>query len=48
MIIGKKIGKVVGIDSPNIPNFLTEFGIITKETDDKYLKIANSKERFES
>jgi hypothetical protein len=43
MIIGKKIGKVVGIDSPNILNFLTEFGILTMEMDDKYLKIAISK-----
>ena len=43
MIIGKKIGKVVGKDSPNILNFLTEFGILTKEIYNKYLKIAISK-----
>ncbi len=43
MIIGKKIGKVIRKDSPNILSFLTEFGILTKEIDDKYLKIAISK-----
>ena len=39
MFIGKKIGK----DLFNLLKFLIEFGISTKQTDDKYLKIAISK-----
>jgi hypothetical protein len=39
MCIGKKIGKVLS----NLINILIEFGISTKQIDDKYLKIAISK-----